>query len=140
MRVTRSASRRAVNGEVDSANSSLNKRALEPDTKTEAASGASSSPAKKQRKGRQAATSTSATTRKSPQDTNEITRPQPVNTSGEVSFLPAALTFSFDEAKDHLVRVDPRFEDLFTKLKCRPFEHLERIDPFRRVFFFFHLS
>ena len=47
------------------------------------------------------------------------------------SFLPAVLTFPFDEAKLHLIKVDPRFEDIFSKLKCRPFENLERVDPFR---------
>lgn len=45
--------------------------------------------------------------------------------------LPAVLTFSLDEAKQHLIRADPRFEDLFSRLKCRPWEHLERVDPFR---------
>lgn len=45
--------------------------------------------------------------------------------------LPAVLTFSLDEAKQHLIQADPRFEDLFSRLKCRPWEHLERVDPFR---------
>lgn len=50
--------------------------------------------------------------------------------------VPAVLTFSFEEARRHLIRVDPRFEDVFQRVKCRPFEHLERVDPFRyaRVF------
>ncbi|TDL24272.1 DNA glycosylase [Rickenella mellea] len=46
------------------------------------------------------------------------------------SLLPAVLSFSFEDAKKHLIKVDSRFEDLFSKLKCRPYEHLERVDPF----------
>lgn len=45
--------------------------------------------------------------------------------------LPAVLSFSFDDAKAHLFTADPRFEDIFSKLDCRPFEHLETMDPFR---------
>ncbi|KAF7793830.1 hypothetical protein EIP86_004951 [Pleurotus ostreatoroseus] len=45
--------------------------------------------------------------------------------------VPAQLTFSFEDAKAHLIEADARFEDLFDRLKCRPFEHLERVDPFR---------
>lgn len=41
------------------------------------------------------------------------------------------LGFDFDEAKRHLIRADPRFEQLFGKLKCKPFENLEPVDPFR---------
>jgi len=47
------------------------------------------------------------------------------------SFLPAVLSFSIEDAKKHLINVDPRFEDIFGRLKCRPFEDLERVDPFR---------
>ncbi|THH07981.1 hypothetical protein EW145_g3020 [Phellinidium pouzarii] len=47
--------------------------------------------------------------------------------------LPAVLTFSFADAKQHLIDADPRFEDLFSKMKCRPFEHLESVDPFRTL-------
>ncbi|EPQ57693.1 hypothetical protein GLOTRDRAFT_38343 [Gloeophyllum trabeum ATCC 11539] len=47
------------------------------------------------------------------------------------AFVPAVLTFSFEDAKKHLISVDPRFEDIFERLKCKPFEHLERVDPFR---------
>ena len=48
--------------------------------------------------------------------------------------VPAVLTFSFEEAKQHLIEADPRFEDIFNRMKCRPFEHLEQIDPFRYVY------
>ena len=47
------------------------------------------------------------------------------------TFLPAVLTFSLEDAKKHLIEADPRFEDVFDRLKCRPFEQLERVDPFR---------
>ncbi|EIW63533.1 DNA glycosylase [Trametes versicolor FP-101664 SS1] len=59
--------------------------------------------------------------------------PTPIpNAEGE-ELVPAVLTFSFEEARRHLVRVDPRFEDVFRRVKCRPFEHLERVDPFRTL-------
>ena len=45
--------------------------------------------------------------------------------------LPAVLSFSFEDARSQLISTDPRFEDLFTKLECRPFQHLESVDPFR---------
>ncbi|KAF9024807.1 DNA glycosylase [Hymenopellis radicata] len=47
--------------------------------------------------------------------------------------IPAKLSFSFDEAKAHLTSVDPRFEDLFQKMKCTPFEVLEQVHPFRSL-------
>lgn len=45
--------------------------------------------------------------------------------------LPAKLTFSFDDAKKHLIEEDARFEDVFRRLPCKPFEKLERVEPFR---------
>ncbi|KAK7045590.1 hypothetical protein VNI00_007422 [Paramarasmius palmivorus] len=49
------------------------------------------------------------------------------------ALVPAKLTFSFEEAKEHLIEVDPRFEDLFERLKCGPFEELEMVHPFRAL-------
>lgn len=49
----------------------------------------------------------------------------------EKDFVPAVLTFNFDDAKEHLIQVDSRFEDLFSKMPCKPFEHLEQVHPFR---------
>jgi DNA-3-methyladenine glycosylase II len=57
--------------------------------------------------------------------------PLPQNESKEKALVPAVLTFSFEEAKAHLIRADHRFEDIFTKLKCKPFEFLEQAHPFR---------
>jgi DNA-3-methyladenine glycosylase II len=45
--------------------------------------------------------------------------------------IPGKLGFEFEEAKKHLIGVDPRFEQLLRKLKCKPFENLEAVDPFR---------
>jgi DNA-3-methyladenine glycosylase II len=47
--------------------------------------------------------------------------------------LPATLTFNFENAKQHLIDLDVRFERIFRAVKCRPFEELEEIDPFRLV-------
>lgn len=44
--------------------------------------------------------------------------------------------FCMDDAKSHLMAVDPRFETLFDRLVCKPFEstQLERIpDPFQSL-------
>lgn len=49
----------------------------------------------------------------------------------DTKLVPAVLTFNYDEAKKHLTDVDNRFGDLFRKMKCKPFEHLEQIQPFR---------
>lgn len=49
--------------------------------------------------------------------------------------VPAVLTFDFEEAKQHLISVDHRFGDVFRRMKCKPYEHLERVHPFRFVFF-----
>ncbi|KAJ2916759.1 hypothetical protein MD484_g3630, partial [Candolleomyces efflorescens] len=45
--------------------------------------------------------------------------------------VPAVLSFDFEQAKNHLITVDSRFQDLFSKMPCRPFEHLEQVHPFR---------
>ncbi|KLO19484.1 DNA glycosylase [Schizopora paradoxa] len=49
------------------------------------------------------------------------------------TFLPTVLSFSLEDAKKHLIEADPRFEDIFDRLQCRPFEELERVDPFRTL-------
>ncbi|KAG1735118.1 DNA glycosylase [Suillus paluster] len=55
------------------------------------------------------------------------------NVPEEETLVPAVLTFSFEEAKVHLIRADHRFEDIFAKLKCKPFEYLEQVHPFRAL-------
>ncbi|KAH9931148.1 DNA glycosylase [Epithele typhae] len=52
---------------------------------------------------------------------------------GEAALVPAILTFSFDEARKHLIDADPRFEEVFRKCTCKPYEELERVDPFRTL-------
>ena len=52
----------------------------------------------------------------------------------DAQVIPAKLAFSFEEAKAHLIDADPRFEELFQRVKCRPFEELEPVDPFRCAF------
>lgn len=56
-------------------------------------------------------------------------------TDGSTAVLvSASLTFSFEKAKEHLIGVDHRFEDIFNKMTCRPFQQLERVHPFRYSF------
>ena len=45
--------------------------------------------------------------------------------------VPATLTFNFEHGQTHLINIDTRFQDLFDKMPCRPFEHLEQVHPFR---------
>lgn len=75
-----------------------------------------------------------------PERTEAVSNPTlPVleKNNGDVpALVPAVLTFSFEDAKQHLITTDPRFEDVFGRLKCKPFEHLERVDPFRCVPFY----
>ncbi|KAG6820969.1 hypothetical protein H0H93_008598 [Arthromyces matolae] len=83
------------------------------------------------------------TTSTSRQD-NDILQPEiskilpmtvPVDNGGqaELTIVPATLTFSFEEGKKHLISVDHRFYDLFSKMPCKPFEHLEAVHPFRAL-------
>jgi DNA-3-methyladenine glycosylase II len=45
--------------------------------------------------------------------------------------IPGKLSFAFEDAKKHLISVDQRFETLFERLICKPFQNLEPVDPFR---------
>ncbi|KAJ6586920.1 DNA glycosylase [Mycena vulgaris] len=45
----------------------------------------------------------------------------------------AVLTFSFEDAKKHLINADNRFEDVFNRLECKPFQQLEQLHPFRAL-------
>jgi DNA-3-methyladenine glycosylase II len=65
----------------------------------------------------------------------EGTVPRPlIEPSGEeLAPLPAKLIFSLEDAKDHLIRADHRFRDVFSRLPCKPFETLEEVHPFRSV-------
>ncbi|OCF41889.1 hypothetical protein I317_04299 [Kwoniella heveanensis CBS 569] len=49
------------------------------------------------------------------------------------SLIPPTLSFSLDEAVAHLSRVDARFGRFFEHIPCRPFVHLEAVDPFRTL-------
>ncbi|KAF9510051.1 hypothetical protein BS47DRAFT_1300708 [Hydnum rufescens UP504] len=51
----------------------------------------------------------------------------------DAQVIPAKLAFSFDEAKAHLIAVDNRFKELFDRVKCKPFQDLEPVDPFRTL-------
>ncbi|KAI9508211.1 DNA glycosylase [Russula earlei] len=61
--------------------------------------------------------------------------PRPlIEPSGEeLAPLPAKLTFSLEDAKNHLIQADPRFGYVFSRLPCKPFERLESVHPFRSV-------
>jgi DNA-3-methyladenine glycosylase II len=60
--------------------------------------------------------------------------PSNQDASEPAAFVPAMLSFDFEEAKRHLIEVDHRFEELFSKMQCKPFQHLEQVHPFRYDF------
>jgi len=65
-----------------------------------------------------------------------VTQAGPSNSStsqDSSGLVPALLSFSFDDAKQHLTGVDYRFKDLFNKMECKPFQQLERVHPFRAL-------
>jgi DNA-3-methyladenine glycosylase II len=45
--------------------------------------------------------------------------------------VPAELSFSFEEAKKHLIAADSRFQDVFDTAVCTPYQKLDRVEPFR---------
>lgn len=57
----------------------------------------------------------------------------PVGDAPALELLPAKLTFSFDEAKTHLIESDSRFAEVFARQMCKPFEKLDRVEPFKYV-------
>jgi DNA-3-methyladenine glycosylase II len=69
-------------------------------------------------------------------ETDRVPRPliSPPSDDEEIAPLPAQLTFSLEDAKNHLIQADHRFKDVFSFLPCKPFETLEGIHPFRSVF------
>lgn len=62
---------------------------------------------------------------------SDAEQPQPAS---DTTLVPAVLTFDFQEAKRHLIQADHRFEDLFQRMTCKPFEQLEQVHPFRYGF------
>ncbi|KAI6169298.1 DNA glycosylase [Pisolithus thermaeus] len=59
--------------------------------------------------------------------------PLPLDGYSDQPMIDAVLTFSFEDAKAHLIGVDSRFAELFERLKCKPFEHLDQVHPFRSL-------
>lgn len=80
------------------------------------------------------ATSASTSTLQTPAATgSEIPTASKLNGEDTDALVPAVLTFSLEEAKRHLINVDHRFEDIFNKMTCKPFENLEQFHPFQSV-------
>ena len=145
MRVTRSATRKAAADDEGAAVAEKPTEnpppAAKAATRKRKASGESpSEPAKKARATKASAAITAKpATQKTEAGSASAPPPPPavhveaVPTADGEALVPAVLTFSFEEARKHLIGVDPRFEDVFRKCKCKPFEELERVDPFRCV-------
>jgi DNA-3-methyladenine glycosylase II len=84
---------------------------------------------------KKASAPTKVKAKKTETETDRVPRPLiPPSDDEEIAPLPAQLTFSLEDAKNHLIQADHRFRDAFS-LPCKPFETLEGIYPFRSVFF-----
>ncbi|KAF8320701.1 DNA glycosylase, partial [Clavulina sp. PMI_390] len=57
----------------------------------------------------------------------------PIILAPDAQFIPAQLSFSFADARSHLIKVDNRFAEMFESVKCKPFEVLEPLDPFKTL-------
>ena len=125
MRITRSATRAAVNS-ANTSTSNPQKRKLNT---------AADQAAPKIKKRKAISNTSVSTSAAGPQVSTNVDLNATSNASTlseeEPGLVPAILTFSFEDAKQHLINVDHRFEDLFTKMACRPFQHLETVHPFR---------
>lgn len=134
--------RKAASGLLSTAKASLNtngtpkrgiKRKAVASTESDSGSDFESSTPKKSRPSRNASASP---LKKSA--TMSTTNEEPVPPAPKVdwsverpSYLPAKLCFSYEEARQHLIDADSRFESVFDRLSCRPFVKLERLEPFR---------
>ncbi|TFK20967.1 DNA glycosylase, partial [Coprinopsis marcescibilis] len=76
---------------------------------------------------------TSATDDSAQQEGTAATVPVNVANTKDDTPVPAVLSFDFEDAMEHLVNADSRFQDLFEKMTCRPFEQLEAVHPFRAL-------
>lgn len=56
---------------------------------------------------------------------------QPIILDEDATVIPAKLSFSFEDAKTHLIGADNRFQEMFATIQCKPFEALEPLDPFK---------
>jgi DNA-3-methyladenine glycosylase II len=128
MPVTRSATRAARITPIVNAKPAPKRQAASADTvvatkRTKASSAPTKAKAKANAKAKKAET-----------ETDRVPRPLiPPPSDEEVAPLPAQLTFSLEDAKDHLIQADNRFKDVFSRLPCKPFETLEGVHPFRSV-------
>ncbi|KAI0341982.1 DNA glycosylase [Trametopsis cervina] len=95
---------------------------------------ASATTVKKARATKSKKKSEDATKTEEPTQAKPAQAPAVVRTNGTPEALvPAVLTFSFEDAKRHIINADGRFEDIFNRMPCKPFEHLEQVDPFRTL-------
>jgi DNA-3-methyladenine glycosylase II len=133
--ITRNHAAKALPGPVVNLNlkrRASNKRQLEEEAESDSASAAATKRAKR------TPLSSSKNSKAKPKVVEaEGAVPRPlVKPSGEdLAPLPAKLTFSWEDAKDHLIKADGRFGDMFSRLPCKPFESVEGVHPFQSVDF-----
>lgn len=78
-------------------------------------------------------TSNSKLRAKKPETEGTVPRPLIEPSEEDQAPLPAKLIFSLEDAKNHLIRADHRFRDIFSRFPYKPVESLEEIHPFRSV-------
>ncbi|KAH7923735.1 DNA glycosylase [Leucogyrophana mollusca] len=131
MRLTRSASRAATASAPPAISNSIPESPSVAVTATKSKRKAPAVPASPQKTRRQKKAKTEDTLPVAP------VLPAPVapvsDSDAEEVLVPAVLSFSFEEAKRHLISVDNRFEDIFARLKCKPYQYLEQVHPFRAL-------
>ncbi|KAG6907658.1 hypothetical protein DXG01_007862 [Tephrocybe rancida] len=126
MRTTRSTSRAQAPTAAASTLASEGKRKIEEEPKEpikKRARVAKATPAEQKSKPAPVAATATEPSTATAVASNDAARAHPM--------VPAVLTFSFEEGKKHLISVDHRFDDLFSKMQCKPYEHLETVHPFR---------
>ncbi|KAG5645198.1 hypothetical protein DXG03_006716 [Asterophora parasitica] len=131
MRTTRSSSRAANAAEVPTPASTLaagTGAKRKPESQADAAK-------PKLKRARVAKAPSTPQAQASPQEATSSSsdNKETLTAASQEALVPAVLTFSFEDAKRHLISVDHRFEDLFSKMPCKPYEHLERVHPFRAL-------
>ena len=55
----------------------------------------------------------------------------PLDPGPPPALVPEELSFSFEEARQHLMAADTRFQDVFATAVCTPYQKLDRVEPFR---------
>lgn len=136
--ITRNHAAKALPGPVVNLNlkrRASNKRQLEEEAESDSASAAAAAATKRAKKTPSSSSKNGKAKPKVVEAEGAVPRPLVKPSREDLAPLPAKLTFSWEDAKDHLIKADGRFGDMFSRLPCKPFESVEGVHPFRSVDF-----